>query len=201
MNDLLKKVLPWIGAAATGNVPMLIGMAAKVVSGVIGQDVAPTAEAVAQAVMGANPEQVASLKHADEEFRLRANALGFQHAEEMERLSVRQFEASAADTADARAKHAGDKNVFRLGLAIIATFAIVLVGSMFGAYAMLTGGISIKDVGIVAAVFGFIGTVVGYAAANAQQVVSFFFGSSAGSKQKTDAMADAFRSLGKGKLP
>jgi hypothetical protein len=49
----------------------------------------------------------------------------------------------------------------------------------------------------VAAVFGFLGTVVGYVAANAQQVVSYFFGSSRGSQDKSAAMAEAIKSLPK----
>ena len=41
-----------------------------------------------------------------------------------------------------------------------------------------------------------IGTIIGYLAGNAQQVVSFCFGSSRGSKAKTDAMTKAFSDVG-----
>ncbi|KAJ3472618.1 hypothetical protein NLI96_g13304 [Meripilus lineatus] len=41
-------------------------------------------------------------------------------------------------------------------------------------------------------VSGFIGTIIGYVASNATQVVSFYFGSSKGSEQKSEAMATAF---------
>ncbi|TCG03738.1 hypothetical protein BZM27_46190 [Paraburkholderia steynii] len=41
-------------------------------------------------------------------------------------------------------------------------------------------------------VAGFVGTVIGYVSANAQQVVGFLYGSIKGSEQKTDAMAAAF---------
>ena len=56
-------------------------------------------------------------------------------------------------------------------------------------------GITIKDVSVVAAIAGMVGSVVGYIAANAQQVVGYFFGSSAGSSSKTDAMGDAVSKL------
>ena len=55
---------------------------------------------------------------------------------------------------------------------------------------------AIKDVAIVATVAGLVGTVVGYVAANAQQVVSYFFGSSRGSADKTAAMATTISRLG-----
>jgi hypothetical protein len=47
-----------------------------------------------------------------------------------------------------------------------------------------------------AIVSALIGTVVGYVAANAQQVVGYFFGSSKGSADKTDALAAAVRGVG-----
>ena len=67
-----------------------------------------------------------------------------------------------------------------------------MCAALFGSYALLTGNLSIKDASVVGMVSGFVGTIIGYAAANAQQVVGFFFGSSAGSSKKTDALSDAF---------
>ncbi len=43
-----------------------------------------------------------------------------------------------------------------------------------------------------------IGTLIGYVSAKADQVVAFFFGSSHGSLQKNDAIADAFKKNGNG---
>src|ERR1700732_681326 len=51
--NLLTKVLPWIGAAATGNVPALITMAAKEVGDVLGVDVPADAGAIGTAVANA----------------------------------------------------------------------------------------------------------------------------------------------------
>ena len=198
MGDFLKKVLPWIGAAATGGVPALIGMAAKEVGSAIGGDVKATANDIAAAVAGATPDQLLALKKADNEFAERMQAMGFNHVEEMARIGLQESQAFISDTQDARAKHAQNANVFRLGIAIILSFAVTVGVSMWGSYLILSGGISVKDIGIVAAVFGFLGTVVGYMASNAQQVVGFFFGSSKGSSDKTDAMADAVKGLGLG---
>lgn len=196
MGDFLKKVLPWIGAAATGNVPALVTLAAKAVSDVIGVEVAPEADAIGQAVANASPEQLVQMREKDNEFKLKMQALGFQHVEEMAKLGLAETQAYIQDTMDARAKHAQNANVFRLGVFILLSFAVIVGMSMWGSYLLLSGGITIKDVGIVAAVFGFLGTVVGYMAANTQQVVGFFYGSSKGSGEKTDAMAAAFAQLG-----
>ena len=47
-----------------------------------------------------------------------------------------------------------------------------------------------------AIVSALIGTVVGYVAANVQQVMGYFFGSSKGSADKTDALVAAVRGVG-----
>lgn len=196
MNDFLKKVLPWIGAAVTGNVPALATLAAQAVVDVVGMEVDTSPASIGQAVANASPEQLAQLREKENEFKLKMQAMGFQHIEEMTKLGLEETKAFIGDTQDARAKHAQNSNVFRLGVFILITFAAIVGLSMWGSYLLLSGGITVNDVGIVAAVFGFLGTVVGYVAANAQQVVGFFYGSSKGSGDKTDAMAAAFAQLG-----
>ena len=130
MLDFLKKALPWIGAAATGNVPALITMAAKTVGDIIGQDVAPEADAIASAVAGASPEQIAQMRQADNDFKLKMQALGFQHVEEMAKLGFQETQAFIGDTQDARNKHAQNKLVFWLGVTILVTFAAIMGFSM-----------------------------------------------------------------------
>jgi hypothetical protein len=65
---------------------------------------------------------------------------------------------------------------------------------LYGCWQLLAGGITIKDVSVVAAISGLVGSVVGYVAANAQTVVNFIFGGSLGSEKKSDAMAAAVQS-------
>jgi hypothetical protein len=98
-----------------------------------------------------------------------------------------------ADTSDARRANAQNDKVFVLGCVILSTFAAIMGASLYGAYALLTGSLPIKDAALVGMVAGFVGTIIGYTAANANQVVSFFFGSSKGSEQKSDLMAQAFK--------
>lgn len=196
MGDFLKKVLPWIGAAATGGVPALIGMAASQVSQVLGVPVDANPEAIGKAVANATPEQMVQLRDRELTFQEHMQAMGFQNTQELARIGLEETKAYIADTADARARFSADKGVFWLGIAVLITFAGIMGAALFGSYQLLIGGIPVKDVATVGLVFGFIGTIIGYAAANAQQVVGYFFGSSKGSADKTGAMASAFQSLG-----
>lgn len=195
--DIIGKSLPYIAAAASGNIPALVGMAAKAVGDAIGVKVDPTPEAINKAVAGATPEQMIALKQSEQQFALEMQKLGFQNAKDMRTLDIQETQAFISDTQDARKSFSQDKNVFDLGVVILCTFAATTGMALWGCYGLLTNGIQIKDAGIVAAVFTFLGSIIGYLGANAQQVVGYFFGTSSGSKQKTDLLADAITNLGK----
>jgi hypothetical protein len=109
-------------------------------------------------------------------------------------MQLQETQAYVADTADARKANANNDRVFWLGVVILSTFAAVMGASLWGAYGLLTGELPVTNPAVVGMVSGFIGTVIGYVSANAQQVVGFFFGSSKGSEAKTDAMTSAFSS-------
>lgn len=198
--SVINKVLPWIGAAATGNVPALITMAAKEVGDVLGTSVQATPDAIGAAVANATPEQIVALRDREATFKERMQAMGFQNEQELARLGLEEVKAYVGDTANARTTNAGDRGVFWLGIAVLVIFALTMGASLYGSFLILTGGITIKDVAVVAAVSGFVGSIVGYVAANAQQVIAYFFGSSKGSQDKTNAMADAVKGLGQLKV-
>lgn len=189
-SNLLTKVLPWIGAAATGNVQALITMAAKEVGDAIGVDLPAMPQAIGQAVANATPEQLLALKDRDLAFQERMQAMGFAHVADMARLALDETKVFVADTADARSKNAGDNKIFVLAIVILAAFAILVIGVLIVLYRMISGEIT-ADPGTVAVVAGLIGTIVGYFAANAQQVVSYFFGSSKGSQNSGNAVREA----------
>ena len=191
----LQKALPWIGAAATGNVPALIGLAANAVSSATGKTVEPDQAAIATAVANASPEEIMKMKVADDELKVKLQSLGFAHEEEIKKLDLQEQQAFIADTSDARHSFAQAQGVFWLGISILLTFAVLMGAVLWGCYEMITGGLHIQDPGTVAVIFTLIGTVVGYLASNAQQVVGFFFGSSHGSQSKSDAMAGAVKDL------
>jgi len=197
--NLLRKALPWIGAAATGNIPVLVGMAAKEIGDVLGIEVAATPEAMEKAVANATPEQLQAMQDRDYTFQERMKLMGYQHIEEMGRQSLAETTSFIEDTAKARIAHQGDQKVFVLGCIILGSFFIIVIAVLVLCGLMVSGTIK-ADPGTIAVVAGLIGTVVGYFAANAQQVVSYFFGSSKGSKDSgqsiRDSLTEALKQLG-----
>jgi hypothetical protein len=151
-------------------------------------------DAITTAVAGASPEQLAAIRKADQDYAARMAEAGFKDKEALAALALQETQTFVADTADARKANAGNDKVFVLGCVVLSTFATVMVASLWGAYALLTGALPIRDAALVGMVSGFVGTIIGYVSANAQQVVGFFFGSSKGSEAKSDAMASAFKS-------
>lgn len=171
----------------------LAGVAVKALGDAIGMS-EPTQERVVAAIQSGSisPEQLAKIREGDNALKVRLAELGIDH----DKIEADVEKAYLADAQNARKAHAGDSGVFWLGVMILVTFAIVIVACLWGSYKIMVGGITIKDVAVVAAVAGFVGTIVGYVAANAQQVISFYYGSSRGSSEKSRDMADAVKALG-----
>lgn len=181
--SLVKTVAPAIGTALGGP---LAGVGIRALSEALLGTPDGTEAEVSAALATASPEQLLAIKKADQDFAIR-----------MKELDIDLDRAFIADTSDARHVFAENKGVFRLGIVILVTFAGIMGAVLWGSYEIMVGGITIKDVAIVATVSGMVGTVVGYVAANAQQVVSYFFGSSRGSSDKTAAMAQAVQNMGR----
>jgi hypothetical protein len=190
LSTVVKKALPWIGAAATSNVPALITLAAQAVGSVLGVDVPATGDDITTAVANATPEQLTALRSREMDFKERMQAMGFEHEHEMRALDVAETKAYVADTASAREAFSKDDKVFWLGVCVLATFAALMFGVMVGCFLLMTGYFKV-DPNVAAICSGLIGTVVGYVAANAQQVVSYNFGSSKGSKDNGDRIGQA----------
>lgn len=189
MNDNWKKVIgavaPALGTLLGGP---LAGMAVSQLSEVLLGKTDGSEEEIGRVVMsGLAPEKVAEIQRINRETEVRLKELDINVLE----INASLEKAYISDTADARRYK--DDSVFALGVTILIVFAIVMMLSVYGCFQLLTGGIVLKDAATVGIVAGFLGTVVGYVAANAQQVVSYFFGSSAGSAKKTTEMAESFR--------
>ncbi len=185
----LQKALPWIGAAATGNVPALIGLAAQKVSAATGGQVAADPAAIATAVAGATPEQLLALQAKELEMKDHALQMGFVNTEELARIGVQRDSLAIDDVKDARKNNSGNDQLWVIAWLVLITFAGGMGAVLYGCYALLTGGITIKDVAVVAAVSGLVGSIVGYLAANAQTVINFLFGGSLGSRNNAQALS------------
>lgn len=192
----LQKALPWIGAAATGNVPALVGLAAGAVSDAVGQKIDPSAEAIATAVASASPEQLLELKKADDELKLKAQQLGFENTQELRKLDVQEEQIYVGDAASARGAFSKDRGVFFLGLVVLAMSGVLTCAILYGVYEMITGGLKLTDAGIAASIFTLLGMIIREIDSRAQQVLNFFYGSSHGSRNNQAAMAQAVSNIG-----
>ena len=141
------------------------------------------------------PEVIAAVRAADQKH---AEVIG-QQGIDLVKLNadheLAMVQAFTGDTQDARKTFGQQRAIFWLGISVLLIFATVMVSVLYACFQLLGGGITVKDVSVVAAIAGMVGSVVGYVAANAQQVVGYFFGSSAGSADKTTAMGTAVGKL------
>lgn len=162
---LVQRAAPALATALGGP---LAGMAVRVLGETLLGDSDATEDRVAAAVAAAKPEDLVRLRDADLAFKKHLTDAG-----------IKLEEIAAADRADARklAVITGDLWTPRV-------LALVVVGGFFAAVVWVLAGGAVSDPTTATLV----GAVVGYASAKADQVVSFWFGSSAGSRAKTEAL-------------
>lgn len=167
---LLATVAPGIATALGGP---LAGVAVQAIGkAVLGKESVTEAELDA-ALSTATPETLLALKNAEQAFQTQMVELEIDlervHADD--RASAREREAKTGDVWTPRA----------LASVVVAGF-FACVGYVLAGKVEVTG-----EAGVL------IGTLIGYVSAKADQVVSYYFGSSAGSKDKTVALAAAGR--------
>lgn len=170
LSDILKKAAPWLAAAAAGPAG-LAGMAIKTAAEALGAT-ETTTEAVTAALVGANPEQMAALRQADNDFKLRMQELGYKSTADLEALAV-------ADRKGAREMQIAKPSIMPAllsGLVTMGYFAI-LIG-------MMTGWLKVSDSQALLIMLGSLGTAWG-------MVMAFWFGTTSGSARKTDLLAKA----------
>jgi hypothetical protein len=169
MKEFLRKAFPFLSAAASAAGP--IGAAgAAVLGAVIGKDVKPEQLETELTKLTMTEEGRLKALEAEQKFALDMRKLNFEHAEEIERIAA-QDRASARD----REKIVKDLTPKVLAYSIIGLFGAVVISTLFGW----------AKVDTVMA-----GTLVGYCAAKAEQIVSYYFGSSSGSAEKTKLLSD-----------
>lgn len=156
----------------------LAGLAVEVVGNIFGMPNA-TKEKVTELLQSGqlSGEQIVKLREAEIALKIRTQELGI----DLEKLE-------ALDRASARTLWTSFVQAERLFLFMLAYF---LIGAFFySLYFVLTGNLPSDPNHLV-----LVGAVIGYASAKADQVVGFFFGSSADSRKKTDQLAEAMRRI------
>lgn len=173
----VEKALPWISAAASGNVPAIIALAAGAVSKITGTAVDPTGDAIHAAIANATPEQLLELKKADDEIRLKLQQLGFQSEKDLRALDVQEESVAASDRASARQMQIN----LRGWTVPILTWVVVVCAFTFDSFLVLFPKPQIDDV--------ILGGLIGTVNAALMIVLNFNFGSSVQSHAQTRIMA------------
>lgn len=190
--DLLKLFAPTVATALGGP---LAGVAVKALADALlpGQD-APSAAQVASAVTSLPADQLVKLREIEAKLQADLAASGIK----MEELSVKRAEIAVSDTKSARDTSValGGTYVHWLGSFILCVVFGAVAAMLYGSWQLMTGA-AWMDPTTFSAVSGIVGIVLGRLWGYGDQVVSFFFGSSLGSKDKTDAMSAAIGGLSK----
>lgn len=168
--DFVKKALPWIGAAATGNVPVLVTMATKAVGDALGTTVEATPSAVAKAVANATPDELLKLKSAENDFMLRMQELNYKEITDLEKIA-------ADDRASARAMRVASNSWVPDALSVVIVCAWIAINCY-----LMTTIVDQTMREVVARILGTLDTALVI-------VLSFHFGSNRSSNRKTELLA------------
>lgn len=167
--QIIGAVAPSLATALGGP---LAGVAVKAIATQMLGKPDASEEEVETAVLTADPKSLIELRRIDGEFKKAMSDAGIQ----LERIA-------ADDRASARQREVSTHDIWTPRVLA----AVVLVGFLYCIYAVLNG----KVVGLAdPLVAGMVGTLIGYASAKADQVVSYYFGSSASSKAKDKTLSD-----------
>lgn len=165
---IIGTVAPWIATALTGP---LGGMAVGAAADALGLS-EKTEDALKTALSGVTPEQMLALKNADQEFSLRMQELGFKQITDLEGIA-------AADRKDARDMQKTVRSPVPAVLSIAVT--VGYFGILIG---MMSGSFKAGDSQALLLMLGSLSTGWGV-------VMSFWFGSTSGSAEKTRLLAQS----------
>ncbi|HJV48063.1 MAG TPA: hypothetical protein VJ549_02190 [Geothrix sp.] len=166
---LVKSIAPTIGTALGGPLGGIAGLALTKALGV-SDDAAKDETTMAAAIQGASPDQLLALKKADQDFAVQMQKLGFENVEALEAIA-------AGDRANARDREVKTKDWVPKALAIAITLGFFTL-----LFFLLRHEPPKESRDILNIMLGSLGSAwVG--------VVTYYFGSSAGSARKTELMA------------
>jgi len=166
----MRKAFPFISAAANFGGPLGTLTAGMVGKALGVKSLGPGQDEISAAIAGATPEQMAQLRQAEGELQAKLQEMGFQHVEELEKIAE-------SDRESARARQVAVKDRVPGVLAIGITLGFFGVLGVVGLH-----GVVQQSRDLVNVMLGALGTAW-------VSVVTYYFGSSAGSDRKTDLLA------------
>ncbi len=180
---------PLAGAAATVAVSALSKyLSPKIVNSPMGARADEIVAAIASNLD--DPELVSHVKNAEEDIRRYERDMGFKFAEleAKERTEIRQFQSSAGLATEV---FKFGRGVVYAGYASLIIMALSIVALMFGLVSLPTENTAIITVG-----FSIISSIITGFSAWAVMVLSFYYGRSADSDAKSNALQSALQTSG-----
>lgn len=169
---IVSAVAPALGTALGGP---LAGLAVSTIGdALVGKPTVADGEIVAALTAG-GPDALARLREADRQFaaRMRELDIDLERLHQADRASARDREARTSDRWTPR------------------ILAGVILGGFMGVVGYVITG---RAAGLTdPLVAGLVGTLIGYVSAKADQVVSYYFGSSSGSAEKNAILAKGMK--------
>lgn len=160
--QILGTVAPILGTAIGGPFGALAGAALSKILGVSADD----PKATEAALLTASPETLAAIKKADEDFQVQMKSLG-----------ITEEKLTFDDISNARAREVAVKDTTPRNLAYL---ILCFTGACIGATLL---GVTKVDSALA-------GTLIGYLVSECKSTLTYYFGSSQGSRDKDAALAD-----------
>lgn len=167
-----KKTLPALAAGVASQVPGPVGLVAQLVSNVLGKTVKADPSEITAAIAGATPDQILKLKEDDQNFQSTMQKLGFDDVEKLAELAVE-------DRTNARAMQVSTKSWTAPALAWT---VVILCFLGEGLYFRLGAPANASP--------ELIGRILGTLDSALILVLSYYFGSSAGSADKNTIISN-----------
>ncbi|MEM9524923.1 MAG: hypothetical protein AAF982_13245 [Pseudomonadota bacterium] len=137
-----------------------------------------------------NPDFALALRKAENDLRKYELEAGFRFRE----LDLQDRTRAGDLQLSAGIGRAAFKHGMILVWIALATMGLLIIGLLFVVFGEVPQRLESPNLAIAA--FGLIGTVIGFVNGIAGTVITFYWGSSQGSKDKTDAIRDSMRELG-----
>jgi hypothetical protein len=168
--NFLKKLAPFLSTGLSLAGPYG-AIASKILMPILGLKPGAKEDDYSAALAKATPEQIEAIKKAEQDFQLQMKQLDIQSVDELEKIA-------AGDRASARDMQVKTKSWIPGTLAITITlgFFVLLGGMMFGKLHPADNQALLLLLGSLSMAFG--------------AVISYYFGSSAGSDRKTELLAN-----------
>lgn len=164
--QVLKTVAPTLATAVGGPFGTLAATAISAALGTPSDD----SKAAETALLAANPDTLLALKKADQDFTVRMRELG-----------ISEDQLVFQDIANARAREIAVRDSTPRNLAyLVIGFTGLCIAATLSGWTKVDSALA--------------GTLIGYLVAESRSALSYYFGSSKGSKEKDDTLAEIAKS-------